>query len=164
MTRFFLPLLLAAPLALAACGDADVPDDRADMPAMGAEATAEMREMPDGSMMNGAEHAHMAAGTAGTPAPPHLVDGVQVVEIEAGAMGFQPRQFTLQGGVPARLVVTRTVEDDCSSQLTIPAYDVDTEHLPLNEPVAIEFTPAETGEVEWVCGMDMQRGTIAVVS
>ena len=35
---------------------------------------------------------------------------------------------------------------------------------PLGEPVAIEFTPTETGEVQFVCGMDMQRGTIAVVS
>ena len=52
MTRSFLPLLLAVPLALAACGDADS-DERADMPGMGAEATDEMHEMPDGTLSTG---------------------------------------------------------------------------------------------------------------
>jgi plastocyanin domain-containing protein len=36
--------------------------------------------------------------------------------------------------------------------------------LPLNEPVAIEFTPDESGEFEFVCGMDMQRGSIMIRS
>ena len=154
---FFAALFLAAPLALTACADSD---DAPSMP-MGADAT---HEMADGAMMDGAEHEHMASGATDGPTEPQLIDGVQVLDIEAGPMGFQPRKFTLQAGVPARLVITRTVEDDCSSQLTIPAYDIDTERLPLHEPVAIEFTPTDAGEVEWVCGMDMQRGTVAVVS
>lgn len=136
-----LALLFAAPLALTACAD-DAPDP----------------------VETAADPVETAAAPTDASAEPRMEDGVQVVDIEAGPMGFQPRGFTLQAGVPARLVVTRTVEDDCSAQLTIPAYDVDTELLPLNEPVALEFTPTETGEVEWVCGMDMQRGTIAVVS
>ena len=150
------------PLALAACGDAGS-DERADMPGMGAEAMDDMHEMPDGSMMDGAEHEHQASAD-GEAAAPEMVDGVQVVEVEAGRMGYQPRQIALEAGVPARLVFTRTVEDECSSQITLPAYDVPTTDLPLGEPVAIEFTPTETGEVQFVCGMDMQRGTIAVVS
>ncbi|PAP78694.1 hypothetical protein BSZ37_07855 [Rubrivirga marina] len=104
------------------------------------------------------------ASADGEATQPQLVDGVQVVEVEAGRMGYQPRQIALEAGVPARLVVTRTVEDECSSQITLPAYDVPTTDLPLGEPVAIEFTPTEAGEVQFVCGMDMQRGTIAVVS
>ena len=93
-----------------------------------------------------------------------MVDGVQVVAIEAGSMGFQPRQIQLQAGVPARFVITRTVDDACSSEITIPDYDVAATPLPLGEAVAVEFTPSEAGEVDFVCGMDMQRGTIAVVS
>lgn len=147
MTRFF-PLLLAAPLVLAACGDAGS-DDQADVPAS-APAVA-------------AEHEHMASAD-GEAAAPQVIDGVQVVEVEAGRMGYQPRRIALEAGVPARLVFTRTVDDACSSQVTLPAYDVPTTDLPLGEPVAVEFTPTETGEVQFVCGMDMQRGTIAVVS
>ena len=165
MTRFFprraaLVALLAAPLALAACGDADT---QADTPTVGAEASGETHTMPDGTVMDGAEHEHMASAD-GEAATPEIVDGVQVVEIEAGRMGYQPRQIALEAGVPARLVFTRTIEDECSSQITLPDYDVPTTDLPLNEPVAIEFTPTEAGEVQFVCGMDMQRGTIAVVS
>ena len=121
-------------------------------------------EMADGTTMDGAEHEHVAPGATDGPAEPTMIDGVQVVEIEAGRMGYQPRQVHLQAGVPARLVFTRTVEDDCSSQITLPTYDVAATDLPLGEAVAIEFTPTEAGEVEFVCGMDMQRGTIAVVS
>ena len=148
----FLPLLLAAPLALAACADGDgdggpvqeaidpVPttDAAPDAPGMGAEA-------------------------ASGPVEAEVADGVQTVEIEAGRMGYQPRQVQLQAGVPARFVFTRTVEDECSSQVTVPAYGIEATDLPLGEPVAIEFTPTEAGEVEFVCGMDMQRGTIAVI-
>jgi plastocyanin len=145
MTRLpLLALLLTAPLALTACAD--------DTPA------------PVENAVDAPEPLGTAPAVDDQPVEPRMEDGVQVVDIEAGSMGFQPREFTLQAGVPARLVVTRTVEDDCSSQFTIPAYDVDTERLPLGEPVAIEFTPAESGEVEWVCGMDMQRGTIAIVT
>ena len=107
--------------------------------------------------------AHETATPSG-PVTPEMVDGVQVVAIEAGTMGFQPRQIQLQAGVPARFVITRTVDDACSSEITIPSYDVAATALPLGEPVAIEFTPTEAGEVDFVCGMDMQRGTIAVVS
>ena len=152
MNRSTLALLLAAPLALAACGGADEPgpvqqvvdpvpttDAAPDAPGMGAEA-------------------------ASGPVVAEVVEGVQTAEVEAGRMGYQPRQIQLRAGVPARLVFTRTVEDDCSSQITVPAYDVGPTDLPLGEPVAVEFTPTEAGEVEFVCGMDMQRGTIAVVS
>ena len=153
--RAALAVLLASPLALSACGG-DAPETP-----VGADAT---HEMPDGTTMAGAEHEHMAPGVGDGPAEPTVVGGVQTVEIEAGRMGYQPRQVRLDPGVPARLVFTRTVEDECSSQITVPAYGVEATDLPLGEPVAIEFTPAEAGTVEFVCGMDMQRGTIAVVS
>ncbi|MAQ95787.1 MAG: hypothetical protein CMM84_19955 [Rhodothermaceae bacterium] len=141
----FLPLLLAAPLALAACGGDPSPADSAP-----AESTPHTE-------------AHETAASSG-PVTPDMVDGVQVVAIEAGSMGFQPRQIQLQAGVPARFVITRTVDDACSSEITIPDYDVAATPLPLGEAVAVEFTPSEAGEVDFVCGMDMQRGTIAVVS
>ena len=108
MTRLpLLALLLTAPLALTACAD--------DTPA------------PVENAVDAPEPLGTAPAVDDQPVEPRMEDGVQVVDIEAGSMGFQPREFTLQAGVPARLVVTRTVEDDCSSQFTIPAYDVDTE-------------------------------------
>jgi plastocyanin domain-containing protein len=34
--------------------------------------------------------------------------------------------------------------------------------LPLNEPVAIDFTPARGGDVAFTCGMQMLHGTVVV--
>lgn len=93
-----------------------------------------------------------------------MEDGVQVIRVEAGAGGFVPARLALTAGVPARLILTRTVEETCATEVEVPAYGVAKTGLPLNQPVAIEFTPTEAGEVEFVCGMDMQRGTILVTS
>ncbi|MEP0546498.1 MAG: cupredoxin domain-containing protein [Rhodothermales bacterium] len=147
MTTLKLFPLLALLLALAACGDAD------DGAMQGAPPTGE----------NATMHDHEMADDDG-PAEPQIVDGVQVVEIEAGRMGYVPREIALEAGVPARIVFTRTVESECSSQVTIPAFDVPTTDLPLDEPVAVEFTPTESGDFEFVCGMDMQRGSLMIKS
>jgi plastocyanin domain-containing protein len=93
-----------------------------------------------------------------------MVDGVQVADIEAGQMGYQPGSLDLTAGVPARLVFTRTVDSSCSSQIQIPAFGVPVTDLPINEPVAVSFTPTESGTFEFVCGMDMQRGSLVVRS
>jgi plastocyanin domain-containing protein len=34
--------------------------------------------------------------------------------------------------------------------------------LPLNRPVAIEFTPEKAGEIAFACGMNMLHGTVVV--
>ena len=93
-----------------------------------------------------------------------LENGVQIVEIEAGRMGYVPGEIRLQADVPARLIFTRTVETDCASQVRIPAFDVPVTDLPMHQPVVIEFTPAESGAFTFVCGMDMQRGALLVQS
>jgi plastocyanin domain-containing protein len=137
----FLPLLILC-FALAACGgDASDPEP----------------VEPDEGAMQGAP-------PAPEPAEPEMVNGVQVVEIEVGPMGYDPRAIRLERGVPARLVFTRTVDSECSSQVQIPAFDVPVTDLPMNEPVAVEFTPTETGDFEFVCGMDMQRGSLLIQS
>ena len=110
------------------------------------------------------EDAMEATPTAPAPAEPALVDGVQTAEIEAGPSGYIPSAVRLESGIPARLIFTRTVESECSSQITVPAFDVPVTDLPLGEPVAIEFTPTETGAFSFVCGMGMQHGGLLVRS
>jgi hypothetical protein len=132
--------VLALVLTLAACGPESTEADR------------------------GAMQGAPPTDTTPAPAEPQIEDGVQVVEIEAGLMGYEPRAVALEAGVPVRLVFTRTVESECSSQITVPAFGVPPTDLPLNEPVAVEFTPAESGEFAFVCGMDMQRGALLIQS
>ncbi|MEL7361292.1 MAG: cupredoxin domain-containing protein [Bacteroidota bacterium] len=134
MTRRLPLLALAFALTLAACGPADSDT------ATGLE--------PD---------------TAAEEAPAvQIIDGVQVAEIEVGRMGYDPINVELQAGIPARLVFTRTIESACAEQIQAPDFAVAVTDLPLNESVAIEFTPDEAGSFTYMCGMDMMRGTVIV--
>jgi hypothetical protein len=145
-----LALPLFALLLLAACGDA--PDGVTQTTPPAEEAMEDMN------------HDAMDGATTADAANVRMVEGVQVADIEAGRMGYAPGALELTAGVPARLVFTRTVESACSSQIQIPAFGVPVTDLPMNEPVAVEFTPTESGEFEFVCGMDMQRGSLVVRS
>lgn len=93
---------------------------------------------------------------------PQMRDGVQVVHIEAGHMGYAPKRIALEAGVPARLVFKRTAEGDCLSQVQIPELGITKTDLPLGEEIAVDFTPEEGGEYTFVCGMDMVHGTLVV--
>ena len=112
---------------------------------------------PAGETMESAQPAADAAAV-------RMENGVQVADIEAGRMGYAPASLELTAGVPARLVFTRTVDSDCSSQIQIPTMGVPVTDLPMGEPVAVEFTPTQSGTFEFVCGMDMQRGSLIVRS
>ncbi len=94
----------------------------------------------------------------------HMEEGVQVVSIEAGANGYEPAQVELAAGIPARLLFTRTTASPCLAQVTAPDFGIDPVDLPLNETVAIEFTPGEPGTYSFACGMDMVHGTVIVRS
>jgi plastocyanin domain-containing protein len=136
MKRAFLSALLV--LTLAACGGTENPDPAG---------TADTTEAP-----------------APAPVAARMEDGVQIVEIAVEATGYSPASIQLQAGVPARLVFTRTVEGDCPSQVQAPALGIAPTALPLDEPFAVEFTPAEAGQYGFTCGMEMMEGTILVRS
>ncbi|MDX1440142.1 MAG: cupredoxin domain-containing protein [Rubricoccaceae bacterium] len=98
------------------------------------------------------------------PLEPRMENGVQVVDIEAGELGFVPVSVSLHADVPARLVFIRTTEKTCATEVAIPAFEVGPVELPLGDPVAVEFTPTETGDFRFACGMDMQEGALLVQS
>lgn len=139
-----LVVLITALFAFAACGS-DSPDS-----------------LSSATQQN---HAPAPADAEPTePLEPRMEDGVQVVDIEAGELGFAPVSVSLQTDVPARLVFTRTTEQTCATEVKIPTFDIGPIDLPLGEPVVVEFTPTETGEFRFACGMDMQEGALLVHS
>lgn len=139
-----IPFLLVLLVAFAAC-NTDSPEATENTP------QANHSTSPSESLPN-------------EPLEPRLEDGVQILEIEAGELGFQPISVSLQTGVPARLVFTRTTEQTCATEIKIPAFDIGPVDLTLDEPVVVEFTPTETGEFRFVCGMDMLEGALLVHS
>lgn len=86
---------------------------------------------------------------------------VQTARITVGEQGYEPPRLTLRSGVPARLTFVRTTDKTCGTAVVFPSLDIRRE-LPLNQPVSIEFTPQKAGEVQFVCGMNMLRGTVIV--
>ena len=97
------------------------------------------------------------AGHAGMSGAPDVQEAMIVV----GDTSFEPSRLTLRAGVPARLTFTRTSDKTCATSVVVPSLKVKKE-LPLNQPVTIEFTSGQAGEIAFACGMNMLRGTIVV--
>ena len=82
----------------------------------------------------------------------------QAFQVTVTAGDFQPSTLTMKAGVPARVTFRRTAESSCATEVVFPSLKI-RRALPLNEPVEVRFTPA-AGEMAFVCGMDMFRGTV----
>jgi cobalt-zinc-cadmium efflux system membrane fusion protein len=86
---------------------------------------------------------------------------VQEAKILVTEKGFEPDRVRLRAGSQARLTFVRTTDQTCGKEVVFPSLNVK-RTLPLNEPVAIEFTPTSTGDVAFVCGMNMLKGVVVV--
>jgi cobalt-zinc-cadmium efflux system membrane fusion protein len=85
----------------------------------------------------------------------------QTARVNVGEQGFEPARVTLRAGIPARVTFLRTTDTTCAKEVVVPELKI-RRALPLNEPVAIEFTPKKTGEIAFACGMNMLHGAIVV--
>lgn len=85
----------------------------------------------------------------------------QVVELSVTADGFVPASFKVHAGHPVKLVVTRTVERTCATDIVIKDLKISAP-LPLNKAVELTFTPTKPGKVRFACAMDMIAGEIVV--
>jgi len=96
------------------------------------------------------------AAQASAAVPNHQETKVLVIE-----KGYEPARVTLHAGTPATVTFVRTTDKTCGTEVVFPSLNVK-RALPLNQPVAIEFTPRVTGELAFVCGMNMLRGAVVV--
>jgi plastocyanin domain-containing protein len=86
--------------------------------------------------------------------------GVQEVEVIVRG-GYQPAAIEAKAGQPLRLNFTRREASLCGEEVVLPEFGKRA-HLPENRTVGIEVTPAEPGEYEFTCGMNMYKGKIIV--
>lgn len=75
--------------------------------------------------------------------------------------GFEPAHVSVAAGRPVRITFTRKTDQTCATEVVFPSLDI-RRALPLDTPVTIEWTPESTGDVAFVCGMNMLRGTVVV--
>jgi plastocyanin domain-containing protein len=99
------------------------------------------------------------AGTAETAAPPAA--GEARVAVTVDGQGFHPDRIDAKVGEPVTLVLTRTTDETCGTEIVIPALSIN-QKIPLNQPVEVTVTPQEKGTIAFACGMDMLKGTIVV--
>jgi RND family efflux transporter MFP subunit len=97
-----------------------------------------------------------ASGSTAAPVSSQTAPRVTVSE-----QGFHPARVPVRSGAPARITFVRTSDATCATEVMIPTLNIK-RLLPLNQPVTVEFTPQKTGNVEFVCGTGMLRGTIVV--
>ena len=75
--------------------------------------------------------------------------------------GYEPAKVSVHAGAPAKIVFLRTTDKTCGTEVVFPSLTI-RRALPLNQPVAIEFTPRAAGELTFICGMNMLRGSVVV--
>jgi RND family efflux transporter MFP subunit len=125
----------------------------------------------DGSFFLRAERERLGLRQSASPGAPvttgqplsqdHAQSTVQTAKVVVGEQGFEPAKLSLRAGVPTRLTFVRTTDKTCATEVVFPSLNI-RRTLPLKEPVEIAFTPANTGEIAFACGMNMLRGTILV--
>ncbi|WP_224243956.1 cupredoxin domain-containing protein [Hyalangium gracile] len=79
-------------------------------------------------------------------------DGPRVITLSVTEKGYEPSPITLKKDEPVKLVVTRTTDHTCATELVMKDYNINTP-LPLNQPVEIAFTPNKSGTLTYGCAM-----------
>lgn len=85
----------------------------------------------------------------------------QRIVITVTKNGFEPATVRLKAGQPVRLVVTRTTERTCATDIVVSDFGI-TKPLPLDKPVEVRFTPRKAGTIRYACAMDMIAGSLIV--
>jgi RND family efflux transporter MFP subunit len=99
-----------------------------------------------------------AAEPASHQAAAGKVQGARVLVTETG---YEPAKLTVRAGEVARITFVRTTDKTCGTEVVFPSLNI-RRALPLNKPVVVEFTPKSSGEIGFLCGMNMLRGTVVV--
>jgi plastocyanin domain-containing protein len=105
-----------------------------------------------------------ACAAAGpVPAQPPKADGkrVQVVKLTFDDKGYVVTPGTVVKGVPVRMEVDLGTVTGCMRTVVINAVNV--KKTVKEGETTIEFTPTKSGKVEIVCGMNIGKGSFAVV-
>jgi plastocyanin len=112
-----------------------------------------------GAMHGGSSHGSSTAShgiVEGT-----VKGGVRTVEVAVTDNGFEPSKVKAKKGEKVRLVVTRKTDSTCAKEIVIKEHGIN-QPLPLGKAVTVEFTPAKSGEIRYVCGMDHVAGVVFI--
>jgi plastocyanin domain-containing protein len=114
---------------------------------------------PITSVSTPAHHAERSADSASSVTATLTPAGVQEAKVTV-ARGYQPKRVIVEAGYPVRLQFDRQNPSGCYDQLLIPDFAIVVTLQP--GTTTVEFTPEQTGEYEFMCGMKMNHGIVEV--
>lgn len=83
------------------------------------------------------------------------------IKVTVSKNGYEPAEIKVEKGKPAKIAFTRTDAENCGGEVVFSKLNI-RKKLPVGEIVLVEFTPEETGEISFACGMGMMKGKVIV--
>lgn len=91
-----------------------------------------------------------------------IKDGKQIVQMTATSSGYSPNSFVIKKGIPVRWEIDGKEIFGCQGAIKSPKVGVKITYLKPGENI-IEFTPTETGVIQFSCSMGMFSGKFTVI-
>lgn len=83
----------------------------------------------------------------------------KTVKVTVNKNGFSPSTINVEKGYPLTLVFYRATREGCGTEVVFPALNI-RKKLPLKKNITVKFTPKESDEINFSCGMNMMKGKI----
>ncbi|MDO8524272.1 MAG: sulfite exporter TauE/SafE family protein [bacterium] len=94
---------------------------------------------------------------------PAIVDGKQVIKMDASSSGYSPNYFKVRVGVPVRWEITDKGTSGCTNAVISNSLFSGQIGLTPGQTSVKEFTPKKTGKFKFSCWMGMVSGIMEVV-
>lgn len=92
-----------------------------------------------------------------------IVNGKQLLKMQASSSGYKPNYFKVKAGVPVRWEITDTGTSGCTNAVISKSLFSGQIDLIPGQTSVKEFTPQKTGKYRFSCWMGMVSGTIDVI-
>ncbi|MBU0648220.1 sulfite exporter TauE/SafE family protein [Patescibacteria group bacterium] len=92
-----------------------------------------------------------------------IVDGKQLVNMQASAYGYSPDYIKLKTGVPVEWIINSKGVSGCTNAIIAPGLIEGSVSLVNNQETVVEFTPKSSGKYKFSCWMGMVTGVFEVV-
>lgn len=103
----------------------------------------------------------LSSTVSNSVAPVEVKNGVQTIEMRVVATGYTPNSFTVKKGIPVKWKILGENVFGCQAYFVVPSLSIQKTIEPGEQ--VIDFTPKESGVINFSCGMGMYRGQITVV-
>lgn len=95
---------------------------------------------------------------------PPIINGKQIIKMEASAFGYNPNYFRVRVGIPVLWEIKDVGVSGCTNAIIARGLFSDVVSLVLNQVTVKEFIPKQKGKYKFSCWMGMVSGIIEVVN